>query len=135
MKVKNNTLYSTRRIRSVLCAVHSEVARAEGRLPRWKRVTFEIVNTIRGGSGYAHRYGTYARLRLPGLHNTRPCNYDTLIRLGWHELLHLYGYEQKHLHTRRAWNGRSKGDGPALTTTDRICAKLGVHWNDPLPKA
>lgn len=67
MKIKNRTRYSTKLLRRAICAVHDRLARTEGRLPQWKRVTVEVVYArTRVTHGCAYIRGTYMKLILQG---------------------------------------------------------------------
>ena len=99
MKIENETDYQTLGIRKCLTAVHNHLARSEGRLRQWRGVTFTVVHTrTRGCNGYAYVGGYDSRLRLPppkesDRFGSVGCRVRSLIRVAWHELLHLYGYE------------------------------------------
>lgn len=98
MKLTNKTAYDTAAIKRILCEVHNELARLEGhRLVRWKRVHTQVVHRragYSGTSGWAYINGTLARLRLakPNTGHGMHCSVQQLIRIAWHEYLHLYGY-------------------------------------------
>ncbi len=42
MRIKNETQYSTRAIRSVLTTIHNHMAKTEGRMRRWKELVVQI---------------------------------------------------------------------------------------------
>lgn len=137
MRTKNETVYATRELRRVACAVHNHVAKAEGRLPWWDRTTLEFRRTKpHTYNAHGEAWRRYARIWLPyrpaqevvgrGTAPERRCTYAQIVGILWHEILHLYGYSQKQMHH----GGMA---GPATASRDAIYEKLGVARDDTLP--
>lgn len=107
MRIHNDTVYRSREIKSLLCAAHDYLARAEGRLRRWGRTIFQVAYTrqYRGASGHATLNGTVAKIRLfrppedarDDRRFRRRSQARHVLRVGWHELLHLYGYDHSQM--------------------------------------
>lgn len=137
MKIKNNTRYPTRELRSIFCEVHNRIAKAEGRLRQWKGLTVEVVYSRgrRGWkkvddpdapdgwrieherqpshTGYAYLNGYYTRLRLPKGETDR----NSIAYIFGHELMHLYGYVHGQWVDRTAW--REGIDGKLVEAAPR----------------
>lgn len=136
MKTNNETDYRSREIKSLLCATHDHLARAEGRLPQWGAVTFRIAYTrSRLTSGHAHLEGYRSTLRFRRPEGRKDWRSDRdripndhakardVVRLGWHEILHLYGY--RHSQMARYY--------PDADEVEEICQAAGFEPGDPLP--
>lgn len=98
MKIVNNTEYDTRRLRTMVCAVHKYIAKTEGRLPQWGElaVEFDYCKARKGcplgryrANGNGRAWYHNISIRLP-----RGFTYAfVLADLLQHELYHLYGYK------------------------------------------
>jgi hypothetical protein len=90
MRVRNETTYDTRKLRSVILAVYREEARKRGELRAWPGVRIAIGYSKQGNqpySGHAHLGGYLAHLSVP-----RDQIWVTSFAALWrHELWHLYG--------------------------------------------
>lgn len=136
-RFENETAYRTREIKSLLVATHNHLATAEGRLDSWSWVTFEIGYTRRHPySGHARLDGSRSRLRFRrpdgrkrpdwaggGRRSNDFARARDVVRLGWHEMLHLYGY--RHEQMARSY--------PATDEVEAICRDAGMEPSDPLP--
>ncbi len=143
MKIDNRTDYPTRRLRSLLCAVHN----AQGKkLPTWGRLVVEIGYRRRGDrpyTGHAHLNGYFCRLTVPrptiDVRADHP-QYDRIkekeglavakfCALWDHEILHLYGVRHRDFSSSRMH----------CKVTDRIRAMIPDGFPDrlagELPKA
>lgn len=127
MRIKNETDYRTREIRKILTTVHNWLARDEGKLRQWNRgLTFRITYTRqrRGASGHAYLGGYRSTIRL-----FRPKDGEVLspvrdlIRVGWHEMLHLYGYNHSQMARRY----------PGDDEVDEMASRAGFKPTDRLP--
>jgi len=102
MRLVNSTRYDTRKLRTLVCAAHDDLAKAEGRLKCWPYLIVEFVYirkeyTTRSISGYAYYYHGPVRIRVP------KDSFDVAYAaaLIQHELLHVYGYGHAAIgHTR-----------------------------------
>lgn len=125
MKLTNSTGYDTAAMRRILVQVHNELTRYEGhRLRRWARVEVEVVKRNEGSvgtSGYAYINGIYTRLRLPRPPNNH-CSVQQLIRIAWHEFLHLYGYSKE-----IDGHGLGRAGFPSPDAEDRIRHAAGFE--------
>ena len=95
MKLDNRTHYDTKLLRTIICRAHARLAKAQGRLPQWKRVTITVRRRLKGThtSGHAYLKGTKAVFTLP-CPTTSP---REIYRLAWHELQHLHGYNHANM--------------------------------------
>ena len=100
--IKNTSLYDTKKLNSLFCLIHKQLAKYEGRLPHWSTLTVKLINrngtyTIpqRDVSGKAC-VGKPSRFRRTDWHLRMSIN--KLADLEWiaqvfaHELMHSYGY-------------------------------------------
>lgn len=137
MKLQNETEYRTREMKKILTAVHRFLARHEGRLPQWSRVIFEIRYTRhRISSGHAYLHGTYSLLRFrrpagrawkrgrDGMAPEDAARVRDVARLGYHEILHLYGYHHDQMATYF----------PTDEEVEVICQDAGFRPEDFLPR-
>lgn len=87
MKIRNQTKYNSRTLRSIACAVYTDVRKTEGACWQWGALRIETVTARSGYSGWAHLNGFKMRLRLP------PDKLDVaqFAALVEHELYHIYG--------------------------------------------
>lgn len=67
------------------------MAKIEGRLKTWKRLSLDVGTKHRGYSGYAYYNGLHMRFSL-----SSKLSVTALIELAYHELMHCYGYRHKH---------------------------------------
>lgn len=140
MKIQNDTDYRSREIKSLLCATHDFLARSEGRLRQWRSVVFTVGYTrTRQTSGHATYHGTRSTLRFrppngrrfwrdwPGDRQPEDghdcARAKDVVRLGYHEMLHLYGY--RHDNMARYW--------PTADEVAEICEAAGFEPGDRLP--
>jgi len=139
MKLKNETRYDSRLLRTVISLAHREIAKTEGRLRQWAWVTFKVRRRIttkhtaldgtawignNHTSGHAYVGGTKAVLTIPcpGVRTS------ALYSLAWHEMFHLYGYHH------RGMGGACRG---AMHPTDiemaRVLAGLPATMAEKVP--
>lgn len=125
MRVDNQTAYDGRKLKSLITAAHDHLADAEGRYRRWKATTFTIVYTrTRTASGHAWYNSTRARLRLARPDSRRgPVNAGQVVRIAWHEILHLYGYS--HDQMARMY--------PGWNEVDEMVEAAGFSRTDSVP--
>lgn len=98
MKIKNQTRYETKALRSLLCHVHGVMAKTEGRCGAWKNLTVTVVMSKSRYSGTATIGGWRMLLRLPPL--ARPSHVCAIIE---HELYHSYGYQHSQMALAGSW--------------------------------
>jgi hypothetical protein len=98
--IANHTRFATRPLRRLICAVHSQLARFEGRLPTWDDLLVEVREArVHGYGGDAALDGTDVILWLP-----RPARVRRVAYLIDHELLHLHGYRHQRMSSHaKAW--------------------------------
>lgn len=125
MRIVNMTQYDTRRLRTLVCACHDDLATAEGRLKCWKTLRVEFVYirkeyTTRSISGYAYYYHGPVRIRVP------KDSFDVAYAaaLIQHELLHVYGYGHKAIgHTRNRFRRENYQWAVKKMGTERLLPK------------
>ena len=93
--IKNTSLFETRKLNSLFCHVHKQLAEYEGRLPHWKFLKIQVMNKVRGRrySGCAYVGQVYSRGE-PDMwcsYNV-VCTLEQIAQLFAHELMHSYGY-------------------------------------------
>lgn len=93
--VKNTSGYSNRALRSIICRVHSEMVKLEGRkAPNWESLRIVVRGRKRAsyttGSAYLHGRGNHRYdvvFTLP-----RELSERRFAWIVYHELMHTYGY-------------------------------------------
>ena len=92
--IKNTSLFQTKKLNSLFCHVHNQLAQYEGRLPHWKYLKIQVMDKVKGrhASGCAYLGQVYGR----GADMWCSYNVDTslerMAQLFAHELMHSYGY-------------------------------------------
>ena len=92
--IKNTSLFQTKKLNSLFCHVHNQLAQYEGRLPHWKSLKIQVMDKVKGrhASGCAYVGKVYGR----GADMWCSYNVDTslerMAQLFAHELMHSYGY-------------------------------------------
>lgn len=92
--IKNTSLFETKKLNSLFCHVHNQLAQYEGRLPHWKYLKIQVMDKVKGrhASGCAYLGQVYGR----GADMWCSYNVDTslerMAQLFAHELMHSYGY-------------------------------------------
>ena len=100
MKIDNQTRYSTRKLRTILCAVHRTM------FPRhhhWQRVRVTIAYSRKGDglySGHAWCPGTRSHLSVP----CGELDVASLVAVWRHELLHLLGVTHGDMNDSQLWS-------------------------------
>ena len=93
--IKNTSLFQTKKLNSLFCHVHNQLAKDEGRLPHWKSLKIQVMDKVKGrhASGCAYVGKVYSRGE-PDMW----CSYNVetslerMAQLFAHELMHSYGY-------------------------------------------
>jgi hypothetical protein len=91
VRVKNETRYQTRTLRTIFAAVYRDLSKHEGPLPGWRWYVFTVV--YGNYSGCAPYNGTTQRIRIP----KDVANVAEICAIAEHELLHNYGYTHKQM--------------------------------------
>jgi len=135
MRIVNSTQYDTRVLRTLVCAAHNDLAKAEGRLKCWPYLEVQFVYirkeyTTRSISGYAYYYHGPVRIRVP------KDSFDVAYAaaLIQHELLHVYGYGHAAIgHTRTRFRKQNYQWAVEKLGTERLLPKPPAP-SKPKPK-
>ena len=95
MKItKNTSLYETKKLKSLFCLIHKQLAKYEGRMPWWNDLNISIQDKT------TNVYSGRAFLKLPRhktwgmfLSISKDCDLNDISQLFAHELMHNYGYK------------------------------------------
>lgn len=115
--IKNTSVFDTRFIKRACIATHAHMAKIEGRLTQWNYLELKIENKCSGYSGHAYCGGSYIHLSL-----SPQLLVKQLIKLTYHELMHIYGY----LHRQ--------GCDPSFQDIAIICKTLIIDPDTPIPQ-
>jgi len=100
--IKNTSLFETKKLKSLFCLVHSQLAKDEGRLPHWKSLKIQVMDKVQGrhASGCAY-VGKVISRGEPDmwLSLNKETSLERIAQLFGHELMHSYGY--RHSQFRR----------------------------------
>ena len=92
--IKNSSVYNTRKLNSLFCMIHNQLAKPEGRLPQWKRLKVIVRNGNNSGRAliFHHRseIGTKWDMML-----SLGTGIETISQVFAHELMHNYGYRHR----------------------------------------
>jgi|8_EtaG_2_1085327.scaffolds.fasta_scaffold10181_2 hypothetical protein len=94
MKItKNTSLYETKKLKSLFCFIHNQLAKHEGRMPWWDDLNIHIQDKT------TSKFSGRAFLRFPRykpwgmfLSMSKDCSLYQVAQLFAHELMHNYGY-------------------------------------------
>ena len=93
--IKNTSLFETKKLKSLFCLVHSQLAKDEGRLPHWKSLKIQVMDKVQGrhASGCAYVGKVYSRGEPDmWLSLNKETSLERIAQLFGHELMHSYGY-------------------------------------------
>ena len=106
--IKNTSDYETKKLNSLFCLIHNQLAKFEGKLPHWSTLRVKVIR--RNGRGKSERdVSGMACVGKPTIYRKKDwdirMSINTLADLQWvaqvfaHELMHSYGYRH-HQYTR-----------------------------------
>jgi len=93
--IKNTSLYDTKKLQSLFCLVHSQLAKYEGRLPHWKSLKIQVMDKVLGRHASGCAYVGQVNNNRPDmwLSLNRETTVERISQLFGHELMHSYGYK------------------------------------------
>ena len=99
--IKNTSLYDTKKLQSLFCLVHSQLAKYEGGLPHWKSLKIQVMDKVKGrhASGCAYVGKVYGNRPDMWLSLNKETSLERIAQLFAHELLHSYGYRHSQFRT------------------------------------
>jgi len=99
--IKNTSLYETKKLQSLFCLIHSQLAKYEGRLPQWKSLKIQVMDKVKGrhASGCAYRGKVYGNQPDMWLSLNKETSLEVIAQLFAHELMHSYGYNHSQYRT------------------------------------
>jgi len=99
--IKNTSLYETKKLQSLFCLIHSQLAKYEGRLPQWKSLKIQVMDKVKGrhASGCAYRGKVYGNQPDMWLSLNKETSLEVIAQLFGHELMHSYGYNHSQYRT------------------------------------
>jgi len=99
--IKNTSLYDTKKLQSLFCLIHSQLAKYEGRLPQWKSLKIQVMDKVKGrhASGCAYRGKVYGNQPDMWLSLNKETSLEVIAQLFAHELMHSYGYNHSQYRT------------------------------------
>ena len=94
MKItKNTSLYETKKLKSLFCLVHNQLAKYEGKMSWWDDLNIEIQNKTFSYSGRAFLSQPWHKTWGMFLSMSKDCSLNQVAQLFAHELMHNYGYK------------------------------------------
>ena len=99
--IKNTSHYDTKKLKSMFCFIHSQLAKHEGRLPQWKslQITCMKHKQLNSYSGWAYLGKVYGEGADMHLRMGRDISIKANAQLFAHELMHSYGYTHSQFNT------------------------------------
>jgi len=92
--IKNTSLYETKKLNSLFCLVHSQLAKYEGRLPHWSTLNIQVMDKVKGrdSSGCAYVGKVNSNRPHMWISINKETSLERIAQLFGHELMHSYGY-------------------------------------------
>jgi len=90
--IKNSSVYNTRKLNSLFCMIHNQLAKPEGRHPQWKRIRVKIHNGRNSGRAC---YPADIGWREWDMFLSLGSGIENISQLFAHELMHNYGYRHR----------------------------------------
>ena len=115
MKItKNTSLYETKKLKSLFCLIHNQLAKYEGKMSWWDDLNIEIQNKTFSYSGRAFRSKPWHKTWGMFLSMSKDCSLNQVAQLFAHELMHNYGYKHHQF----------RGDPLTQDQLDQIASKF-----------
>ena len=91
--IKNTSHYNTKKLKSMFCFIHNQLAKHEGKLSWWSDLNIKIQHRQHCRSGRAFLKKTYRKDWDMFLSMSTEIDVEDIAQLFAHELMHNYGYK------------------------------------------
>ena len=95
--IKNSSVYNTRKLNSLFCMIHNQLAKPEGRLPQWKQLRVAVRNGRNSGRA---TYYVGRSWKEWDMFLSLDSGIENISQLFAHELMHNYGYRHRQFRRR-----------------------------------